>query len=153
MRGGRANLCVLREEVLFLLLSSGKSAACWRVDPQLQQRDRALVAPPRFLLLKSALICCLWRSAVATATVQPPPAEHGRDRRVHRAGLTSVPCLDSAAFASWRIFSRYIWAARLLYLALVSLVEQPCWRKNAVCRQEVRAALATPPADHRQRPG
>lgn len=50
--------------------------------------------------------------------------------------LTSVPYLDRAAFASCRIFSRYIWAARLLYLALVSLVEQPCWRKKAVCTQK-----------------
>lgn len=52
--------------------------------------------------------------------------------------LTSVPYLDSAVLASWRIFSLYIWAARLLYLALVSFVEQPCWRKNAVYGQRRR---------------
>lgn len=55
--------------------------------------------------------------------------------------LTSVPYLASAAFACWRIFSLYIWAARLLYLALVSLVEQPCWRKKAVFRAEGDATL------------
>ncbi len=49
--------------------------------------------------------------------------------------LTSVPYLDNAAFANCRIFSLYICAARLLYLALVSFVEQPCWRKNAVFGQ------------------
>lgn len=50
--------------------------------------------------------------------------------------LTSVPYLARAALACWRIFSLYIWAARLLYLALVSLVEQPCWRKKAVFEAE-----------------
>lgn len=50
--------------------------------------------------------------------------------------LTSVPYLARAALACWRIFSLYIWAARLLYLALVSLVEQPCWRKKAVLNAE-----------------
>lgn len=50
--------------------------------------------------------------------------------------LTSVPYLDKAEFASCRIFSLYIWAARLLYLALVSFVEQPCWRKNAVFKEK-----------------
>lgn len=50
--------------------------------------------------------------------------------------LTSVPYLDNAAFACCRIFSLYIWAARLLYLALVSFVEQPCWRKYAVFKEE-----------------
>ena len=50
--------------------------------------------------------------------------------------LTSVPYLDNAAFACCRIFSLYIWAARLLYLALVSFVEQPCWRKNDVFKQK-----------------
>lgn len=46
--------------------------------------------------------------------------------------LTSVPYLAMAALASCRIFSLYIWAARLLYLALASVVVQPCWRKKAV---------------------
>lgn len=41
-------------------------------------------------------------------------------------GLTSVPYLAMAALASCRIFSLYIWAARLLYFALASVVVQPC---------------------------
>lgn len=57
--------------------------------------------------------------------------------------LTSVPYLDNAAFACCRIFSLYIWAARLLYLALVSFVEQPCWRKNAVCGWKERGSFTS----------
>lgn len=52
--------------------------------------------------------------------------------------LTSVPYLDSAVLACCLIFSLYICAARLLYLALVSFVEQPCWRKKAVFKQRER---------------
>lgn len=51
-------------------------------------------------------------------------------------GLTSVPYLAMAALASCRIFSLYIWAARLLYLALASVVVQPCWRKKAVWKEK-----------------
>lgn len=55
--------------------------------------------------------------------------------------LTSVPYLDSAVLACCLIFSLYICAARLLYLALVSFVEQPCWRKKAVFKQREREKL------------
>lgn len=62
--------------------------------------------------------------------------------------LTSVPYLDNAAFACWRIFSLYIWAARLLYLALVSFVTQPCWRKNDVFRWVGRRVISS---EHKER--
>lgn len=57
-----------------------------------------------------------------------------------RQALTSVPCLARAALPSCRIFSRYIWAARLLYLLLASLTVHPCWRKKAVCGVRKRRA-------------
>lgn len=49
--------------------------------------------------------------------------------------LTSFPYLAMAALASCWIFSRYMWAARLLYLAGASEVVQPCWQKKAVWNQ------------------
>lgn len=58
---------------------------------------------------------------------------------------TSVPWRARAALPSCRIFSRYIWAARLLYLVLVSLAVHPCWRKKAVWKAKKKKGTGDSP--------
>lgn len=105
---GSSHLCVLHEEISITLVRGVPRGSTQSIYKQLKRREA--------------------KRKVSYKTQHPAlPIQHSRALR-----LTSVPYLAMAALASCRIFSLYIWAARLLYLALASVVVQPCWRKKAV---------------------